>query len=139
MNDRLVIGDVVVTHPAAASYERAAAKTDGHAAKLAEDRKWRDFNAHGDGAGFVFVPLAIESFGRHGKQAMRFLSELGDMVAQGGGSKRAFVRQFRTELSCALVRGNARMYAHALTNVVRASGGAFQAGYDVPVSGPCCE
>ena len=41
--------------------------------------------------------------------------------------------------ACALVRGNARMYAHALKNVVRASGGAFQAGYEVPVSGPCCE
>ena len=53
----------------------------------------------------------------HCLPAMRFLSELGDMVAQGGGSKRAFVRQFRAELSCALVRGNARMYAHALTNV----------------------
>ena len=41
----------------------------------------------------------------HGKQALRFLFALGDMVAQGGGSKRAFVRQFRAELSCALVRG----------------------------------
>ena len=56
-----------------------------------------------DGARFVFVPLAIESFGRHGKQAMRFLSETGDMVAQGGWSKRTFMRQIRAELSCALV------------------------------------
>ena len=44
-----------------------------------------------------------------------------------------FGRQCQAELSCALVRGNARMYAHALTNVVWASGGAFQAGYDVPI------
>ena len=30
-------------------------------------------------------------------------------------------------------------YAHALTNGVRASGGASQAEFDAPVSGPCCE
>ena len=40
-------------------------------------------------------------FRRHGKQAMRFLSEIGNMVTQGGGSERSFVRQVRAELSCA--------------------------------------
>ena len=35
------------------------------------------------GAGFEFVLLAIESFGRHGKQAMHILLQAGRVVSDG--------------------------------------------------------
>ena len=31
---------------------------------------------------------------------MRFLSQVGDLVSEGGGNKREFVRHVREELSC---------------------------------------
>ena len=63
----------------------------GSAAKRADDAKVAEFQQHGDAPGFEFVPLAMESLGRHGKPAMRFLSQESDLVSEGGGSKREFV------------------------------------------------
>ena len=43
--------------------------------------------------GYVFVPLAVESFGQLGKEAARFLNELGNVAAADGcASTDAFVR-----------------------------------------------
>ena len=86
VGDRLVVGDVVVTHPAAALYARTAAQTAGSAAKRSKDATVAEFQRHGDGASFEFVPLAIESFGRHGKQAMRFLSQWATWFQREGGT-----------------------------------------------------
>lgn len=132
---QVVVTDTVVTHPAADAYVRAAARTSGSAAKRAEDRKVSTFRSYGDTGGVRFVPLATESYGRHGAQAMSFLSEVGNVVARAGGSKSAFVRAARVELSVALARGNARMYYKTLTNVVRASGDAFLPGSECVFSG----
>ena len=53
------------------------------------------------------MPLAMESYGRLGREASRFLSDLGDIAASDGRlRKAAFVRSVRQELSCALCRGN---------------------------------
>ena len=135
----MTLTDTVIIHPAAASYRARAASTSGAAAKTAENDKLREFRNHGDNGGAVLVPLATETYGRHGSQAMRFLSRLGDIVASKGGSKREFVRCARTELSVALARGNARMYNRTLFNVVRASGDAFLHGYECVVSGHACD
>ena len=35
----------------------------------------------GDGAGYTFVPLSMESYGRLEKEAARFLGKLGDIAA----------------------------------------------------------
>ena len=43
VSDLLVVGNVVVTHPAPASYARAAAQTAGSAVKRAEDGKVAEF------------------------------------------------------------------------------------------------
>ena len=131
----VTLTDTVVIHPAAASYCARAAAVGGAAAKVAENDKLREFRNHGDNGGAVLVPLATETYGRHGRHAMRFLSQLGDIVSGKGGSKREFVRCARSELSVALVRGNARMYNRTLFNVVRASGDAFLHGYECVVSG----
>ena len=96
--------------------------------------KMREFRLHGDGAGYDFVPLATESFGRLGKAAARFLSDLGEVAARDGrASKGAFVRSALATVSCALCRGNARVYRHAMCAVACAVGRQFLPGCDVPV------
>ena len=80
------------------------------------------------------MPLAVESFGRLGKEAARFLNDLGDVAAADGcASKEAFVRTVRQELSCALCRGNARMYDRSLSSVARGVGRGFSPGLDTAV------
>lgn len=131
---RVVVLDCVVTHPAAASYVRAASRTAGATVLRAEQMKRRSFDSLGQGVGYDFVPLAVESFGRLGLEASRFLSDLGDVAAAGGtASKAAFVRSVRQELSCALCRGNGRMYNKYMFSFAQNVGRQFMPGCDLPL------
>ena len=81
------------------------------------------------GASYQFVPLAVDSFGRLGKEAARFLDDVGDVAAADScASKDTFVRIVRQELSCALCRGDARMYDNSRISVARGVG--FSLGLD---------
>ena len=73
-----------------------------------------------------------------GSAASRFLSELGDLAAGGGNRviKAAFVRGVRRELSCALCKGNARMYYKSLSRIAVNVGSDFHAGCDAPQEDP---
>jgi hypothetical protein len=131
---RVIVLDCVVTHPAAASYVRRAASTTGSAAAAAEHRKKQAFQEFGQGSAYEFIPLAVESYGRLGVEASRFLSTLGDLAAEGGGvSKERFVRNARQELSCALCRGNSHIYHRSLFAIARRVGRLFRPGCDVPI------
>ena len=93
---RIVVLDYVVTHPAAASYARGASRQAGFAAAKAETSKRCAFELFVDSAGYAFLPLAGETFGRLGKDASRFLNDLGEVAASDGcASKSAFVRTVR--------------------------------------------
>jgi hypothetical protein len=130
---RVLVLDCVVTHPAAATYVQEASRTTGSAAAGAERRKRQQVRAFADGSAFEFTPLACESYGRLGLEASRFLSELGDIVESSGrGSKAAFVRNARTELSVALCRGNSRMYYSSLSLVAQRVGRGCRPGCVVP-------
>jgi hypothetical protein len=86
-------------------------------------------------AGYEFVPLAVESYGRLGGAASSFLSSLGDIAAADGRvSKAAFMRSARAELSCQLCRGNGRMIYASTFVIVRARGRTFTPGSPVPVA-----
>jgi len=134
---RLVITDIVITHPSAPTYVGAASRAAGAAAKVAERTKRRAFEALGEGAGYDFVPLAMESYGRLGKTALAFLSDLGTAAASRNGrlSKSAFVASALKRLSCALCKGNGRMYHASMFSLARAAGRQFMPGSDVPVVG----
>ena len=81
------------------------------------------------------MPLAMESYGQLGSEAARFLDELGHVAAESGHvCKVAFVRATHRRVSCAIVRGNARVYHKAAEQIVRQSGRAFTSGGDVPVA-----
>ena len=131
---RIVDLDCVITHPAAASYARGASRQAGFAAATAETNKRRAFEVFGDSAGYEFLPLAGESFGRLGKDASRFFNDLGEVAASDGcAPKSAFVRTVRRELSCArCVRamGNARMYDQSLLTLARGVGRGFMPGLE---------
>ena len=137
---RIVMTDTKIIHPAAASYRRAAARKSGAAAELAEKAKWRTFRENGGGDnGADFVPCVVESVGWVGKELKRLVASMGSCVAENGGCKRTFVRHMYEAMSCALARGNTRMFVHGLGARLRKAGGAFQAPYDVCISGHCVE
>ena len=74
--------------------------------------------------GYEFLPVAGESFRRLGNDAARFLNDLGEVAASDGcTSKSAKVRTEQQELSCALCKGNARMYDRSLLVLARHVGG----------------
>ena len=76
----------------------------------------------------------MESFGRLGKDAQRFINTLGDVAAAGGRvSKSVFVMNAYKDLSCTLQRGNGLMYSRSLFNIARAEGRQFLLGSDVPL------
>ena len=129
--------DVVVTHPAAPTYFRRAARESGSAALRHEQDKRREWESSvGGGGGYDFVPVAVETYGRLVAEASRFLSKLGDIVAQTGAlSKAKFVRSAHQRISCAVVRGNAAVYYQAMTMLVRQNGRAYSPGLSVPVDG----
>jgi hypothetical protein len=82
---RVLVLDTVVTHPAAASHVAAASQTTGTAAARAERDKRREYaDMAQEDAGYDFVPLAVESYGRLGGAALSFLSSLGDIAAADG-------------------------------------------------------
>ena len=81
--------DCVVTHFIAPSYLTCASQTAGYAAEGMERKKRSDFERFVLGAGYDFVPLAMESYGRLGREASRFLSDLGDIAASDGRLRKA--------------------------------------------------
>ena len=131
---KISIVDVVVTHPAGRSVAAQACARTGAAAKKAEDGKVREFRRFGDAGQYDFVPFAVESYGRLGVSAQKFLQALGDTAAARGNiSKAAFVRSAYREISCALQVGNGLMYGRSVFTIARASGRQFLPGCDVPV------
>ena len=133
-NGGISIVDVVVTHPANRSAVGSACSRTGAAAKAVEDGKKREYRKYANAGQYSFVPFVVESFGRLGASAQRFLKMLGEVASsQGMVSQSAFVRSAYREISCDLVRGNGLMYGRSLFNVARASGRSFLPGCDVPV------
>ena len=66
-----------------------------------------------------------ESHGRLGREAARFLGELEHAAVESGHViKTTFVRASHRRMSCAVVRGNTRVYNKAAEHIVRMGGGA---------------
>ena len=66
------------------------------------------------------MPFAGEYFGRLGKEAASFVSDISEIAASDGcASKSAFVRTVQQELSHALCLGNACVYDQSLLALAR--------------------
>lgn len=125
--------DTSITHPAADTYMQKAATEAGAAAKLREISKIEKYAKQGQHC-YQFVPLVTETYGRLGTEAMKFLNELADEAStpDSGIHKADFVRSALTEMSIALVRGNALKIRACQQCYVKASGNRFRPGVNRP-------
>ena len=128
----MAVADVSVVHPSGAACIGAAALHDGAAAAKRDTTKRAAYNAL-EPNGYDFIPFSVETYGRLGKPALGFLSQLGDEAcASGTISKAAFVAGALRELSVGLCRGNATMFRVCLGQLARASGQQIVGGLDRP-------
>jgi hypothetical protein len=107
---RLVVGDVSVIHPAAASFAVGAARTPGFVAAARDAFKRRAYRQVSSALHFVL--MSVKSFGRLGAPALTLLGDLAAQAVQAGGpglSRAAFISGALRELSVALCRGNASL------------------------------
>jgi hypothetical protein len=120
---RLVVGDVSVIHPAAASYAGGAARTPGFVAAardLSKRRAYRQMSST-----LSFVPMSVKPFGRLGAPALTLLGDLADQNVQAGRHvlfRAAFISGALWELSVALCRGNASLCRSGAYVATRAAG-----------------
>ena len=113
-SDPLVYGDVVVTHPEGSAWLHVSADSDGAAAAGAANGKHRRYPAWLLPGGRL-VPFAVETFGRWGSEALEWLRDAVDAVAEsdpqvaaaGHWGKVALLNAWHTRLSVALQKGNA--------------------------------
>jgi hypothetical protein len=120
---RLVVGDVSVIHPAAASFAVVAARSPGFAAAARDASKRRAYRQVS--SALPFVPMSDESFGRLGAPALTLLGDLADQAVQAGGpglSRAAFISGALREPNVALCRGNASLCRSGAYVATRAAG-----------------
>jgi hypothetical protein len=105
----LVVGDVSVIHPAAASFAVGAVRTPGLRPLPGTPPSGVRI---GRSSALPFVPMSVDSFGRLGAPALTLLGDLADQAVQVGGpglSRAASVLGALRELSVALCRDNASL------------------------------
>ena len=118
-DEPLIFADVVVTNPVANSVAGHAASEDGWAAEGAAKRKHaRD--PPGPRIRGHLVPLAVEAFGRWGKEARKFLrhaasraSQRGEFTGYSVAAGALIAGRWLQELSVTLQKGNAAMIRSA--------------------------
>jgi hypothetical protein len=130
----LSVVDVSIIHPAAATYVRGAAHTDGSAAAARDHAKRARYETDHPG-GYAFKPFSVETYGRLGKPAMQLLNDLASAATAGGVRfKGDFVMHALREISVSLCRGNAVMFRRGLFVLANASGVNFIPGMDSPIA-----
>jgi hypothetical protein len=134
LEDGCTVADISVVHPACPTYRTVAANDDGAAAKAREKEKCTKYRK-AQGTLYKFVPLATESFGRMGPQALALLNALAESAAEGGRvSKAAFISGSLRELSICLCKGNGRIYRGGLSMLARVTGRGFKSGFSHPTA-----
>jgi hypothetical protein len=132
--DAVTVIDVSIVHPAASTYMRQAASTEG-AAAAARDQAKRARYQLTNPDGYDFIPFSVETFGRIGKPAMALINTLASSAAASATVyKDGFVTSALRELSIGLCRGNGVMYRRSMTMLARASGTCLRAGLDTPTA-----
>ena len=90
--------------------------------------------ASADPRGHRFVPLVVESYGRLGTQAMRFLNELATQAGLAGVDTAAFTTNALRQLSAALCRGNEAVYRAGSGMSISRTGTGFMQGNVCPTA-----
>jgi hypothetical protein len=132
---RLVVGDVSIIHPAAASFAGGASRTPGFAAAARDAFKRRAYRQVS--SALTFVPMSVECFVRLGAPALTLLGDLADQAVQAAGpglSRAAFISGVLRELSVALFRGNASLCRSGAYVATRAAGRTPMRGLARPLA-----
>ena len=112
--------DVVVTHPIGLRSNRWVGNGQGVAAAREERKKFAHYLPRAGGHPVLMVPLAFESYGRWGEQAVRELRRLARRRAERPDAQQAVdpsavyrgcLRRWRQEASVTLQMGNYAVYA----------------------------
>jgi hypothetical protein len=101
---RCLVWDATCVDTLAACYVPVTSKTAGAAAAAAETKKHRRY--HGISNNYTFCPIAVETLGPFGDEAMTFLKELGKRLIESTGEPRSTSFLFQ-RISIAVQRGNA--------------------------------
>ena len=118
--------DVTITGPTAASYRKDAAVEDGATARKRAQGKYNHYAAHFDQLSLTFIPLAFETYGRHGLHVKPFLRALARHEAKtsGGGLEySSCIQWWRQRISVVLQRSISQGVAHNWART-RAGGGS---------------
>ena len=126
--------DTVVTHPCSPSYCAGAAKENGYAARKAEEDKHARYPDE-PGVPGRMVPLAVETYGRWGKEGLRFLRRAAGractrttaLAVLGGEGPPAVLGAWLQRQSVALQKSNAAAF--------KAAAGAASTWGNTPVPG----
>jgi len=111
---RCLLWDFTCPDTLAPSHISKSSQAAGSVASEAEARKSAKYSELS--VAYSFVPIAVETFGAWGPEAMAFISELGRriVVATGDPRSTAFLRQ---RIDVALQRGNAASVMGTLVEV----------------------
>jgi hypothetical protein len=112
----------------------AAAAQDGAAAAIRDEQKRAKYGSRGD-SGYEFIPFSVESHGRLGAPALKFLTKLGRTAAdasKGAFTCRQFVDGVLQELSVILNFYHARMENAVASLLVRPVGHEWSRPREVP-------
>ena len=115
-----ISADVTVSNPISSSHAVLTqnAARNGASNQRAESRKLATYAGVSASLGFTFIPLALEVFGRFGKQTDNFLKQLASRaiansaeVDQTVANKlhASLIHLWKTKISCLLQKGNVRI------------------------------
>ena len=105
--------DVTVISTMQRSTIQGAAENQGHALRIAEERKFAAHVAACQAAGISFIPLAVETLGGLSVTAADTISSIGRLMGQRFGiSPAESTRHLFQRLSISLWRGNATIWIH---------------------------
>ena len=105
--------DVTVISTMQQSTIQGAAENQGHARRIAEERKFAAHVAACQAAGISFIPLAVETLGGLSVTAADTISSIGRLMGQRFGiSPSESTRHLFQRLSISLWRGNATIWIH---------------------------
>ena len=101
-NGKPLAWDFTCVDTMAASYRSKSATEAGKAAESAETKKSNKYSHLSD---FYFIPIAAETLGPFGPEAISFIEDLGNKISALNGEKRSKSYLFQS-LSIAVQRGN---------------------------------
>ena len=131
--DRMVEMDYTVVLCTGETARKTGAHTEAGKCAKAREKQKCNHHAKGGTTGYDFVPIVIETHGRLGEAAKAEIKYLADVASSGGRVDRgAFIRNFKTELSVAHVKGNALVFQACFGQLARITGKAYKPGAACP-------